>query len=231
MPYIRKPYTKYRRYKRPMYKRKFVRKTRSSYIKRQGLYVNRRLTPEWKTNDFDELSTSLGNSPPNMLCYTQIAQGVATNQRIGNDIMIRSIHFKFHLYNNVLNQAAVVARIIVFTCKFVNGTMPAMTDIFTSIQPDSFRSLKNADNYTVLMDKSVYFKPWLNLAGTVLGNSTDRIVKFYKKVKYPIRYGNTGSNISDVQEGGVFVCYYIDTPTANDVPGCYTTARIRYTDM
>jgi len=153
-----------------------------------------------------------------------VPQGATVANRIGNKIVIKSIHLKF-----ITAQAATAMnafRFMVIYDRQPNGAFPAITDILLD-QPlgaaNSLGSLNiaNKSRFQVIRDQIHTADP---------GNGSTKIFSMYMKGRWETEFGTNTNTIGDFRTGAIyFICYY--NYSAVSVPVLTTPCcRIRYFD-
>jgi len=196
--------------------------------------------PEVKTYDkaASNYQSDDNTSPATSLCTP--AQGSGFTQRTGTKVKVSSIYVRGYVSSTIAvtasgvptaNIPAVQCRCTIFIDYQSNGTLPAVTDIYTSASPTSQINLYNRDRFKILMEKTWTFDPIIydttNGAGSVVNQI--RTVKMFKKVAIPVFYniGNTGTE-TDVASNGIVMLWQSNYPNAlpgNTVANLYTRCR------
>jgi len=133
-----------------------------------------------------------------------IQQGATVAQRIGNKVVIKSIHLKCTLAATVLNNLS-IARLALIYDKQPNGAFPNIADIFTE-QPAGavvfYGSLNiaNKSRFSIIRDQFVTFDPAAQLVKTF---------NMYIKGRFEVEYGANAGNIGDFRTGAIYLvsCY------------------------
>lgn len=154
-----------------------------------------------------------------------IQQGATVAQRIGNKVVLKSIHVTAHF--NVLAVAnSGTIRVMVVYDKQTNGAFPALTDIILAqpagaASPLSGINIANKSRFQMIRDK--YF----NLSG---GGTTGYVFDEYCKGRWEVEYGANAGNIGDFRTGAVyFVAYYLSAIVAGPTLA-FLHCRNRYYD-
>lgn len=141
------------------------------------------------------------------------AQGVATGERVGRRILMKSMLFRFNF-----TQTGTVGsfRVLVVYDKQTNGALPGVTDVLSSTNYIAAQNLSNSDRFIVMFDELVHYQ-----------SSTG--ASLYKRVNLESIYSGTTSAIASIAGGSVF---FMIAPGDTGSTATYGyTARIRYTDM
>lgn len=196
----------------------------------------RSVPQELKNNDVDITSGPTGNlitfgvGETDTQVFSAVAQGSATNQRIGRRILIKSIQLRASIRNEAAANINDVRLLLVYD-KQANGTDLSMTDVLQTQETEGLYKLENAKRFVILWDK-VYV-----LQGLPVSPATDSVGKsidFYKKVNLEQIYKGTGATAADVATGSLYLMAICDTPSA--LPGSSVQAiwsgnlRVRYVD-
>lgn len=165
-----------------------------------------------------------------------IPQGTAQDQRVGRQITIRQISWRFTLSMPEIDSAASAAdsdniRVILYLDKQCNGAAPAITDILATDHYLSFNNLANKSRFRTLMDRTydLHYS-----AGAGNGTTSDWAGfgvrdDFFKKVNIPIQIAGTGTpTIANIQSNNIGVL--VLTRVGLEGPGLASRMRLRFTD-
>jgi len=157
--------------------------------------------------------------------YTElncVPQGATVANRIGNKIVIKSIHFKGTIANQVLANLA-VARVAIVYDKQPNGAFPAFTDMFID-QPAgaantySGLNIANKSRFQIVRDQ------FFNLDSA---QSQIHTLNWYMKGRWEVEYGANAGNIGDFRTGSIYLlAVYVGAVVNLATSSC----RIRYYD-
>lgn len=136
--------------------------------------------------------------------------GTAATNRIGRRIHIRKIQLRIHLTlpNSTTRDAMVDrVRIVVFLNKQTNGAAPAWTDLYVNANIDSFRNLDQAQQFRILMDKTIGMssKAAAGDGATDQYVGEERTVYYNKSCNIPIEYQASGGTIGDISSNNIGV--------------------------
>lgn len=128
-----------------------------------------------------------------------VPQGATVANRIGNKIMMKSIHLK-----GTISAAAAVlsnARVMLIYDKQPNGAFPTFADIITD-QPGgvsgfySSLNIANKSRFSVIRDQFFNFDPAQSLQHTI---------NWYCKGRWETEYGANGGTVADFRTGAIFL--------------------------
>lgn len=149
-----------------------------------------------------------------------VQQGATVANRIGNKIVIRSIHLKCAI-SAVANLC--IARLMIVYDKQPNGAFPAITDILLD-QPAGAGSfygglnIANKSRFQIIRDAFHTIDP---------GQAQIQSINLYCKGRWESEYGANAGNIGDFRTGAVYlVAFYAVNPIILSPAAC----RIRYYD-
>jgi len=151
-----------------------------------------------------------------------IPQGATVANRIGNKVVVRSVHLKASLVNQIFANAA-TARMAVIYDKQPNGAFPAYTDIFLD-QPIgaantySGINIANKSRFTMLRDQ------FFNLDAA---QGQVRTINWYIKGRWEVEYGANAGTIGDFRTGAIYLLGIYAGSVINLNLG---SVRVRYYD-
>ena len=164
-----------------------------------------------------------------MACLNAPAPGTAMNQRIGREIMIRSIEVRLTATSDA-NAAGVVGgiwnRCIIFYDRQTNTAAPAVTDLLTAADCWAPRNLDNRHRFTILHDSRFFLSPV-----TPGIDVMHRDLSWYRRMRHPTTYNAVGGGtVADITSGGLFILLLGTEAVGSNPPIANGYARIRYTD-
>jgi len=144
------------------------------------------------------------------------AAGTGATNRVGRKISMKVHQFRCAVNSNAGNAGN--ARILVVYDKQTNGAAPAITDILAADLITAPMNLSNADRFVVIHD-------------VITEGPTDITTtwheKHFKKMGLETLFGNTGSAVTDINSGSVYMFVAGGTGSAITV-NLYS--RIRFVD-
>lgn len=162
-------------------------------------------------------------STPTVYAITQpIVQGIGGGQRVGDDILMKKILFKFRADMNQSNTVLSNAfRFILFTDQMNVGAFPLQTELLTGSNVTDLYALEmiKEKRFKILHDK-VYE---LSLNGTA-GISFEKTIK----LSHPIYYNDSANTAAANGRGSIWLMLW-DNLGANHV-GLNGSIEVRYTD-
>ncbi|AXQ66153.1 MAG: coat protein [Cressdnaviricota sp.] len=184
-------------------------------------YYSVRRGPEKKYIDTSQAVGALAAASITLLNGT--ATGTDFTNRIGREILMKSIYLRLTAYNGTDQDASL--RIMLVYDKQPNGATPAITDILTASDIISPNNLNNKDRFTTISDKV-----------RKISTASDRGFwhKKYKYIQYNTQYSGTTNVINSIASGALWLVLIpiinsTGASTANFVVG-YTN-RVRFVDM
>jgi hypothetical protein len=163
-----------------------------------------------------------------------IGQGTDLNNRVGNQVQLKSFQFRIMINLGEAVFASGAAAIIRFGFvydKQCNGALPSFGDIFTSYsltQPAGSGpcvpfNLNNNERFIILYDKIVAMdSDSFNLA----------YMKKFRRVDLPVRFSSSGATYNSCTSGNIcFFQVYYSNALLTVAPTYYWMNRTRYTDV
>lgn len=177
-------------------------------------YVKGMINCEYHLRD---ISIPLGTQS-SITNITAIPQGDGNGQRTGNSILCRSIYIKgFLQINSSVSVNTRLTLVLVRDLQQISDNAPSITDIFTTIQPETLVNTANAGRFKIMWRQTYNLipnqRPVLNIS---------KYIKTYQHVRY------NGSAATDVQKNGMYLL--VLTSEATNYPTIGLTSRIGYYD-
>lgn len=151
-----------------------------------------------------------------------VAQGVASNERIGRKITMKSLFVRGYAAMQGSTVGNSPVRVLIVYDKQTNASAPIVTDIVLQDTIMSPMNLANAQRFQVLYD--AVFK---------LGTAGDQVFNFQKYIKlnHDVTY-NLGatSAVGSIQTGSVYCLVWNNGGFATAAPAHNIWTRIRYVD-
>jgi len=144
------------------------------------------------------------------------AAGTGATNRVGRKMLMKSLQFRAAVNSNAGNAGN--ARVLVVYDKQTNGAAPAITDILGADLITAPMNLSNSDRFVVIADV---------LTEGPTDITTTWHEKHYKKLGLETLFGNTGSAVTDINSGSVYMFVAGGTGAAITV-NLYN--RIRFVD-
>lgn len=191
-----------------------------------GLQEVKSFDCQWLGGNMPLITAAAGAEPGAAFAgFTEInciPQGATVANRIGNKVVIRSLHVKATIGNQVLATLA-VARVAVIYDKQPNGAFPAVADIFLD-QPAGLTNgyssvnIANKSRFTMLRDQ------FFNLDAA---QSQIHTINWYIKGRWEVEFGANAGNIGDFRTGAIYLFAIYVGAVVNLNAG---SARVRYFD-
>jgi len=163
------------------------------------------------------------SATPAILAITQpIIQGVGGGQRVGDDIDLKRIIYKFRVDMNVNNTVlSNVVRMIIFSDFQADAAAPVIADLLTGTLVTSL--------YNEQMVKSHRFKiHYDHIIPLSLNGPNVEIYERDFQVKHRINYTDTTNVTGANGKGAIFFAYWADTSVNH--PAINGEIELRYTD-
>jgi hypothetical protein len=146
-----------------------------------------------------------------------LPQGDQLNERTG--LMVNLHRILRHIVFQMTSSCTI--RTILFRDRFNIGAFPAVTELLESADPSStyhFRNVVQSKRFVILHDESQNF----TLGGKLSHSSLKSIPH-----NCSIKYGGTGSAVTDVRANAIFLLVISDTSTPGNIN---ITTQLQYTD-
>lgn len=174
-------------------------------------YLRTLVNSEAHVLDASHSSVLVANTPV-IFHFNAIAQGDGQSNRMGNSVLMRSIHRTEYTTTAVAN--TLVREILFLDKQQISDTAPVATDILESGGPVSLYNKLSINRFKILEDK-IYTLSSAQRTGMVLRNS--------KKLNVHATYNGGATN--DIQKNGLYKLIVADT--AASTTGSY---RLFYHD-
>jgi hypothetical protein len=177
---------------------------------------------EFKVSDVTGTGQTIGSSGTVFL-LNPIGQGTDTNQRIGNEYIMKELSIKYSFVTTGQTTAADetnVFRAILFYDKEPKGVLPGVSELLSLVRPDSTYQDSNKGRFIVIDDEYNY----VGLNGPMA--VTKSIIR---RLNMWVGCNSTSSTISAIQTGA-FCFLVISDSTIVPNPVLNFTSRIAYTD-
>lgn len=151
-----------------------------------------------------------------------VPQGSGQNNHVGRKYTIKSMQYRAIL-DLTGGQNVSQHRIVVVYDKQTNGAAPIASDVFSTNSFLSPLNLNNADRFVVIDDFTSEPSPTSDL---------NTSVKRYVKCNLEVICGGTGSAVSDINSGSIYMFIANNSdPTIGSVTGAFVYTRCRFTDL
>ncbi len=189
---------------------------------------------EVKFTDFSQDSSTVSATGGMAGQLFTIPEGDGQSDRHGRKIQLKSVRWKgvcTIVGSTQSAEATDTIRLMLVKDKSANGVIPAVTDILTTANWESFENLENMSRFKILIDKT-YSLNSLGFAGNGTASDTLPVEKnfdLYRKLDIPIEYNDSATTgvISTINTNNVVML--LITRLAN--AGIESCIRFRYTDM
>jgi hypothetical protein len=179
-------------------------------------------------------NNSVNSSTIGIECFTVMAEGTDSNQRIKDQIHPKQLDVAFEWYNNgTLPMISGCVRAIVIECAHTAGAIPVLAEVFPTGTPGvltPFNPLhvgpKGSQKYRVLYDDVKTIGVINNTSGAAYCSSPVVVVqKASFSLKGNTTYSGQTYNLSDT-EGRHYFCILLSDVTANLV--CYNESGLTF---
>jgi len=208
------------------------------YNRRTGGYVGRFLPAPSGTEYkwFDQpyttvaMTTVMSQLGPSL---TIVPRGTASNERLGQGITVRSIHFKGEIFTDRQNNfgGTEIAHLYIVLDKECNQTAPNALDIWTAgTAIYDHINIANSERFTII--KKIVVKsdtPTINFGATGM-NSVTIPIEFYMKCQIPIKWTDANVNGAIGQQTQNSLHFFGGRYNATGTCQMQGVCRIRFTD-
>lgn len=158
-----------------------------------------------------------------------VAQGVATNQRVGKRIRMTSLQCRGYIQANttaILNDVVVM---IVYD-KRPTGSAPAVTDFLNSASSEAQNKDDNIpDRFQIL--KRMHYTLTGNTTAPATGNEAVD-ADFYMPIRFPVNYKSAATGaIGDIEEGALWLVTIGNNVAGNTAAALRASFRLRFADV
>lgn len=193
--------------------------------------------PELKYLDGAVGLTAIPNTTGAVWSLNEVAQGFTGNQRLGDQIRIRSILLRTYTVNNANNLAPISVRFIIGIDKDSVGAVPSLANVLQNPATPHISNLNLSSTrgrFTILRDKTFILGPGAQVAsipaGTIVmnqANNARKSHKFYIKMNHLLGY--FGAVATNYREGNLFFLATCDAAAGNEGSVMWNL-RTRFTD-
>ncbi|QCX35042.1 capsid protein [Blackfly DNA Virus 11] len=165
-----------------------------------------------------------------------IATGTTITTRIGRKATMKSILMNINVFplvaGSVSNPHGVFSRFMIVYDSQPNSpaSVPAVTDILQTTDPNSPLNLNNRDRFWVIAEMKAQIGSFLLSAVPALtaGSPVNKNFSKYRKLNKEIIFSGDGATIGDISTGALYLLVIADVTTT--VAFDYYS-RVRYTDL
>lgn len=194
--------------------------------------VQRMMKPSEKKNIDTDVATNVAGTltelamSPIVCINTCVAGALAAGNRIGRNIVMKSVFIKGRIHSPPTMTGAGFLRYVIVYDRESNGGIPAVTDIFKENAIWTMQNLGNAYRFKVLADEK-FQQP-------ISPDDNEGILfERYIKCNLPVRYvdGAGVGTYADIVEGSLWMVTWCGgTSCATLAPYMWLRARVRYED-
>jgi len=136
-----------------------------------------------------------------------VAQGDSNESRDGSSVKMLSLYIKGYVNINSSTSRSIV-RLVVIHDKVPDGVAPNASEVFDANDVNAMYNTEYmGTKYTILCDKTYSVSD---------GGNNNRPFKIYKKLNNKIRFSGTGSAITDISQGALWL--YVISDEATNTP-------------
>lgn len=153
-----------------------------------------------------------------------VPQGATVANRIGNKIVLRSVHYRASISAAAAVQGEV--RLMLVYDRQPNGAFPALTDVLLS-QPagavNNYSSINIANKNRFLVIRDQFFN--LDAAQSLIHH-----IDWFCKGRWETEFGANAGNIGDFRTGSILFIGYITNAIGGNIVLSNGNCRVRYYD-
>lgn len=168
------------------------------------------------------------NTTGSLHCLNACVRGSDIGDRVGRQIMMKSIQLNIHAYAKAGTGVRQVGRALVVYDRQTNGSLPAVTDIITTVsRVTAPRNLNNRKRFKILWDMPIC------LSSDVTDNDQSQItIQKYRKLRHPVEFnsGNAGT-YGDISTGALWLVLYGTEATGTTAATFDYDSRVRFLDQ
>lgn len=197
---------------------------------RKGGYKARRVVgPTGISKYVDTVNTSYPcNTTGNIVIIPTIGQGPDEIQRLGRNIMLKSLQIRGELQANSSGVQA-MARVLIVYDRQPNKVIATVGDIISPATIYGMKNLDNQDRFVILMDKLYSV---VGSASTTTVESSQRAINKYMKLGNLLTNYITGTagTIAEITTGALLIFTLGDMAAGVTAPNYAVTFRTRFQD-
>jgi len=170
------------------------------------------------------LSSTAINTTEIITCINPCAQGSDIGQRVGREIIMKSVQLSGVFYPGGASVGDVITWSLVYD-RQTNAAAPVWTDVYTQDSTNPlFRNLNNRKRFKVLGSGML-------AVPKVDADVINTPFNFYRKLKHPVEFNATnGGTVADITTGGLFFMIRGRAAPGADDYDCSLYARVRFSD-
>lgn len=212
--------------RRPNYRKRMMARRGGLVPAYSGFHPRSFMRGEWKYIDAN-LSAPM-NTVPVYTLMNALAPGTGASQRVGQNVLIRSLELRGYLAADGGAANSQTVRWLVLLDRQTNGAVPAaVTDFLNPGTVNGLRALTNRKRFKILLDRTSVLSPFTQ-------DGAQSKFHIYMKFRRPIKVefnGGVAGTIADIATNSLFFVA-MGTEAAGATDGLYAvTFRIRYTDL
>lgn len=191
---------------------------------------------ESKIINLDDDAMNKMADPTTISCLSWTDQGTGASQRLGRQILIKSIHIDGVIFQDATTTTSGVGATIctwwLVIDKQTNSAVPLSENIIitASTAIHAFRNLEYSDRFTILARGTSKIGPPSNAYNGVNQTATKQINRFnvYKRLNLPVTFKNSTTGIVDVVDNSLHFVIAGEKGGVAAVPKLTYNARMRY---
>lgn len=142
-----------------------------------------------------------------------ITRGNAINERVGNRVILKSLHVRGDVYCGINVTVASGAMMIVYD-RQPQGTLPAYTDIMEAGGVNAFQNASYRDRFRILLRRDWCLEQNPVDSAVRTGDSIRRVDEIlYLNLPTVYQDGSSGGLISDIRTGGLYAVFCGSQPS------------------
>lgn len=182
--------------------------------------------PEKKNFDLAQtVNIPLTGTSGQSTLLTQLAQGTASNTRLGRKVHLVSFDMRWYINSFATSTGGAIYRIKIIYDKQANGAAPAATDVLTVDSITAANNLDNSDRFITIADE--FTEPTSQQDKQVVGG------RIFRKMDLEQIWlgGGAGGTIASIITGSLYLFAWASNGTAAVTPAALVMyTRVRFED-
>lgn len=191
--------------------------------KRFGSRYVRAARDVMELKSIDVSATTAVNTTYSVALLNGIATGDDIASRDGRRVTMRSVQIRAINYVDSGTGIDQVHRVLLVQDKQTNGAALTVGDVIDSASYGVLanRNMSGRERFVVLMDKTFDLSE-------VASEKSKISWEFYRKLSLPVIYNNTGSAVTDIASGSLYLLFLGTVAAGGQAGSCFWNCRIRF---
>lgn len=164
------------------------------------------------------------NTTGSLILLNGMRRGDDINERIGREVLLKSILFKGALYVVPGTGIDQICRVMLVYDRQTNASALTVAQVLSSVTYLAPKNLENRKRFSILYDRQFA----LNADGE---SGSIRSLKFYRRLNHPVEFNSVdGGTVADITTGSFYLVVVGSVAAGTTAAGLNFSSRIRYTD-